>query len=91
MYKKIVIGIVGAGYSAHLRAYAIRKIPGDRIRIKGVYDINGKHLSEFSKEILSKSYQERCQKRRRDSQFDLTYEGKKQYWLQNYPAKVLEI
>ena len=56
MAKKLVIGIIGAGYAAHLRAQAVRKFPDDRLKIKGVYDLNVKNSSRFSEEISAQSY-----------------------------------
>lgn len=56
MEKKLVVGIVGAGLTAHLRYYAIKEFPGNRIRVKGVYSRTPGNLAKFSKEISVKAF-----------------------------------
>ena len=56
MIKKIIAGIVGSGFAAHLRVKALKKISGNRINIKGIYDIDALHAKEFSHEINASVY-----------------------------------
>ncbi len=57
MMKKIIAGIIGSGFAAHLRVNALKKIPGDRINIKGIYDTSHLHAKEFSSEINASVYE----------------------------------
>ena len=56
MDQYLKIGMVGAGYAAHLRAQAITQFENERIRIKGVYDKNPNHSRQFSEEFGVSSY-----------------------------------
>ncbi len=56
MTGDIKVGLIGAGYAAHRRASAIRELDSKRLVIKGVYDKNTEHSSEFSKEFNINSY-----------------------------------
>ncbi|MCK5570438.1 MAG: Gfo/Idh/MocA family oxidoreductase [Spirochaetes bacterium] len=56
MTVDLKIGLIGAGYAAHRRASAIRELDSKRLVIKGVYDKNTEHSSEFSKEFNINSY-----------------------------------
>jgi predicted dehydrogenase len=51
MDQHLMIGMVGAGYAAHLRAQAVVQFGSERIRIGGVYDKNPKHGSQFAEEL----------------------------------------
>jgi predicted dehydrogenase len=53
---KIGIGMVGAGYAAHLRAQAITQLANERIRIAGVYDRDPQHVSQFAAELEVEAY-----------------------------------
>jgi predicted dehydrogenase len=54
--EKLIIGMVGAGYAAHLRSYAIREYKSERFEIQGVFDTNFNHSEKFSKELKVRSY-----------------------------------
>jgi predicted dehydrogenase len=56
MAENLKIGLVGAGYAAHVRADAIRKLASGRIRIVGVYDVKREHTEQFAKELGVTSY-----------------------------------
>ncbi|MGQ9569528.1 MAG: Gfo/Idh/MocA family protein [Thermodesulfovibrionales bacterium] len=56
IHEKILIGMVGAGYAAHLRARAISELKNDRLSIIGVFDNSSKNACEFSKEMGVKLY-----------------------------------
>jgi predicted dehydrogenase len=51
MDQYLSIGMVGAGYAAHLRARAVVQFGNERIRIGGVYDTNPKNCSQFAGEL----------------------------------------
>ena len=51
MDEYLMIGMVGAGYAAHLRAQAVVQFGSERIRIGGVYDKNPKNGSQFAGEL----------------------------------------
>ena len=51
MDRHLRIGMVGAGYAAHLRAQAIVHLKNERIGIKGVYDTNPNHARQFAGEF----------------------------------------
>ncbi len=57
MQGALRVGMVGAGYAAHLRARAIRGLQSDRITIMGVFDKNPVNAREFSKEFGVRLYQ----------------------------------
>ena len=54
--KTINIGIFGAGFAAHCRCNALKEVSKERLKIKGVYDINPKNSITFSKEYLINQY-----------------------------------
>jgi predicted dehydrogenase len=51
MAESLKIGLVGAGYAAHVRADAVRKLASERIRISGAYDVKRGHTELFAKEL----------------------------------------
>ncbi len=56
MCEILHIGMIGAGYAAHLRAQAVRTLNSKRVIIRGVYDKNIKNAVEFSKELSVCTY-----------------------------------
>jgi predicted dehydrogenase len=56
MEKKLIIGMVGVGLTAHLRCYALKEIPGSRAQIKGAYSRTRENLMNFSKEMSVKVF-----------------------------------
>jgi predicted dehydrogenase len=51
MEQDLRIGLVGAGYAAHLRAQAIVQLGSERIVICRVYDKNPHHTAQFGAEL----------------------------------------
>ena len=51
MDRHIHIGMVGAGYAAHLRAQAIVNLENERIVIKGIFDKDPNHAEQFAGEL----------------------------------------
>jgi predicted dehydrogenase len=49
--ESLRIGMVGAGYAAHVRAAAIRALGSGRIRIEGVFDVRPENAALFAKEL----------------------------------------
>ena len=56
MTGDIKIGMIGAGYAAHVRATAVKAFDSKRLVMDGVYDKNQVHSNEFSKEFGVKTY-----------------------------------
>ncbi|HEB32789.1 MAG TPA: Gfo/Idh/MocA family oxidoreductase [Spirochaetes bacterium] len=56
MAGDVKIGMIGAGYAAHVRACAVKEFDSKRLLMSGVYDKNPGHSSEFSKEFGVKSF-----------------------------------
>lgn len=56
MDRYLRIGMVGAGYAAHLRSQAIVTLKNKRIGIKGVYDKNPNHAQQFAEEFGISQY-----------------------------------
>jgi predicted dehydrogenase len=56
MSKKINIGMIGAGYAAHVRADAFMKMGTDRIEIKGIFDNNFNNASKFAIELKTRNF-----------------------------------
>jgi predicted dehydrogenase len=46
-----MIGMVGAGYAAHLRARAVSQLGKERVKIGGVYSKSPNHTSQFATEL----------------------------------------
>ena len=56
MKKKLIVGMVGVGLTAHLRCYALKEIPGNRACIKGAYSRTRRNLMSFSEEMSVKAF-----------------------------------
>jgi len=56
MAIELAVGMVGAGYAAHRRAQAIRALKSGRVAVKGVFDVNETHASEFARELRVKHH-----------------------------------
>ena len=56
MKKKLIIGIIGVGLTAHLRYYALEEIAKNRVAVKGAYSKTTSNLMNFSKEMSIKAF-----------------------------------
>ena len=50
--EDLYVGVVGAGYAAHLRCRALKKLKNKRLNLASVFDTNLKNSKEFSEEFL---------------------------------------
>lgn len=55
--KKIKIGVVGAGFAAHVRSYALKKRFSDRMEILAINDTNKTNLTEYADEFQVEPYE----------------------------------
>jgi|GEM_PF-6288383 len=56
MEKKLIIGIAGVGLTAHLRYYALREIPGNRVHIRGACSRTRGNLLNFCREMSVRAF-----------------------------------
>ena len=56
MYKKLNLGIIGAGYAAHVRTNAFNMVGTDKIEIKGIFDNNIRNAAEFAGELKTRNF-----------------------------------
>ena len=56
MTKLLKAGVVGGGFSAHLRCLASKEVDGNRVELKGIYDRNEKNTKAFADEFSIKAF-----------------------------------